>query len=188
MITTAGPEPAEAPPRPLDYEHYLDKQVRAVAEPVLALLGLDLDQVVGDGEAAAPVLTGERVRSGRVKKDPKQAADRLISGKLRAKAGRRGRRRTRRARGRHRLRLGVSPRLGRLGQGHQGHLRLGVPHPGRTRELILDFTMKVGPEDGPPSDGRVVRALAPAIRAALEAGWDPESRGRAFRHEVAESI
>jgi hypothetical protein len=34
----------------------------------------------------------------------------------------------------------------------------------------------------------VVQALAPAIRAALKEGWDPESRGRAFRHEVAESI
>ena len=44
VITTAGPQPAEAPPDPLDYEHYLDKQVRAVAEPVLTLLGLDLDR------------------------------------------------------------------------------------------------------------------------------------------------
>ena len=37
----------EAPQAPLDYEHYLDKQVRAVAEPVLALLGLDLDEILG---------------------------------------------------------------------------------------------------------------------------------------------
>jgi hypothetical protein len=34
----------------------------------------------------------------------------------------------------------------------------------------------------------VVQALAPAIREAIRAGWDPESRGRAFRYEVAESI
>ena len=27
-----------------------------------------------------------------------------------------------------------------------------------------------------------------AIREAIRAGWDPESRGRAFRYEVADSI
>ena len=31
----------------LDYEHYLDKQIGAVAEPVLTLRGLDLEQVLG---------------------------------------------------------------------------------------------------------------------------------------------
>lgn len=47
VITSAGPQPAEhAHPR-LDYDHYVDKQVRPVAEPVLTLLGLDLDDVVG---------------------------------------------------------------------------------------------------------------------------------------------
>jgi DNA polymerase-2 len=47
VITTAGPQPAEGPHAALDYEHYLDKQVGAVAEPVLTLLGLDLDEVLG---------------------------------------------------------------------------------------------------------------------------------------------
>jgi DNA polymerase-2 len=47
VITAAGPQPAEGPHAPLDYEHYLDKQVGAVAEPVLTLLGLDLGQVLG---------------------------------------------------------------------------------------------------------------------------------------------
>ena len=47
VITTAGPEPAGAPQAPLDYAHYLDKQVGAVAEPVLTLLGLDLDEILG---------------------------------------------------------------------------------------------------------------------------------------------
>ena len=47
LITTAGPQPAEGPHDLIDYEHYLDKQVRAVAEPVLTLLGLDFAQVVG---------------------------------------------------------------------------------------------------------------------------------------------
>jgi DNA polymerase-2 len=49
VITTAGPRPADDPQAPLDYEHYLDKQVRAVAEPVLLLLGLDLEQALGAG-------------------------------------------------------------------------------------------------------------------------------------------
>ncbi|MFI5184791.1 MAG: hypothetical protein ACHQNV_10345 [Vicinamibacteria bacterium] len=60
--------------------------------------------------------------------------------------------------------------------------------PERTRELILDFTLKVGPEEATPSEARLVRALEPAIRAAMAAGWDPETRGRAFRYEVAESF
>ena len=42
-----GPEPADAPRAPLDYAHYEDKQVRAVVEPVLTLLGLDFDEIVG---------------------------------------------------------------------------------------------------------------------------------------------
>ena len=57
--------------------------------------------------------------------------------------------------------------------------------PGRTRELILDLTMSAGPEDGPPPEARILRALEGGIRSAKVAGWDPESRGRAFRHEVS---
>ena len=60
--------------------------------------------------------------------------------------------------------------------------------PGRTRELILDLTMTLGPEDGAPPQARIIRALEDGIRSAREAGWDPESRGRAFRHEVAGPI
>ena len=33
---------------PLDREHYVVKQVKPVAEPVLATLGLDFDKVIGD--------------------------------------------------------------------------------------------------------------------------------------------
>jgi len=32
----------------LDYEHYLEKQVLPVAEPVLQVLGLSFAQVIGD--------------------------------------------------------------------------------------------------------------------------------------------
>ncbi len=48
LMTVAGPEPLDALEHAPDREHYLDKQVRPVAEPVLAALGLDFDRVVGD--------------------------------------------------------------------------------------------------------------------------------------------
>jgi len=48
LITVGGPEPLDALEHEPDREHYLDKQVRPVAEPVLAALDLDFDQVVGD--------------------------------------------------------------------------------------------------------------------------------------------
>jgi len=48
VMTTAGPEPVAARQHPLDYEHYVQKQLRPVAEPVLALLGLDFARVIGD--------------------------------------------------------------------------------------------------------------------------------------------
>jgi DNA polymerase II len=46
VITTDGPEPADERRHPIDHEHYVDKQLRAVAEPVLALLGQDFTDVV----------------------------------------------------------------------------------------------------------------------------------------------
>ena len=47
-MTTGGPEPIDNVQHPLDREHYVTKQVRPVAEPVLHALGLDFDRVVGD--------------------------------------------------------------------------------------------------------------------------------------------
>ncbi len=47
VMTTAGPQSAEGRHDPLDYDHYVDKQIRAVAEPVLTLLGVDLEQILG---------------------------------------------------------------------------------------------------------------------------------------------
>ena len=47
VITTAGPSPAEGPRARLDYDHYVEKQIRPVAEPVLTLLGRDFADVVG---------------------------------------------------------------------------------------------------------------------------------------------
>ncbi len=48
VITTAGPEPTDNVRNPLDREHYVMKQVKAVAEPVLETLGLDFERVIGD--------------------------------------------------------------------------------------------------------------------------------------------
>jgi hypothetical protein len=110
--------------------------------------------------------------------------DRLISGKLRDKAARSGA---------ETKRISVDGtsyaweyRHGWLvwGKGIKA-LSLSVSlRPGRTRELILDLTLKVGPEEGPPPETRILRALEGGIRSACDAGWDPESRGRAFRHEI----
>jgi DNA polymerase II len=48
VMTTAGAEPLDNVRHPLDREHYVLKQVKPVAEPVLATLGLDFDRVIGD--------------------------------------------------------------------------------------------------------------------------------------------
>lgn len=48
VITTAGPEPIDNVQHPLDREHYVEKQIKAVAEPVLTTLGLDFERVIGD--------------------------------------------------------------------------------------------------------------------------------------------
>ena len=48
VITTAGPEPAAEQEHPFDHEHYVTRQIRAVAEPVLDLEGLKFEKVIGD--------------------------------------------------------------------------------------------------------------------------------------------
>ncbi len=47
VVTRDGPEPADDRRHAIDYEHYVDRQLRAVAEPVLVLLGHDFDDVSG---------------------------------------------------------------------------------------------------------------------------------------------
>jgi DNA polymerase II len=49
VMTVAGPEPLDNILHALDREHYVAKQIRPVAEPVLATLGLDFAGVIGDG-------------------------------------------------------------------------------------------------------------------------------------------
>ncbi|MFO0572917.1 MAG: DNA polymerase II [Polyangia bacterium] len=46
VMTQSGPEPIEALHSPIDRRHYIDKQLRPVAEQVLDALGLDFDRVV----------------------------------------------------------------------------------------------------------------------------------------------
>ena len=48
VMTTAGAEPIDNMRHPIDREHYVLKQVKPVAEPVLATLGLDFERVIGD--------------------------------------------------------------------------------------------------------------------------------------------
>ena len=48
LMTESGPEPAEALEHAPDREHYVEKQVRPVAEPVLEALGLEFARVIGD--------------------------------------------------------------------------------------------------------------------------------------------
>lgn len=48
VITLDGPEPVDNIRHEIDREHYVDKQIRPVAEPVLSALGLLFDRVIGD--------------------------------------------------------------------------------------------------------------------------------------------
>jgi DNA polymerase-2 len=48
VMTTAGAEPLDNRSHALDREHYVEKQVKAVAEPILETLGLDFARVIGD--------------------------------------------------------------------------------------------------------------------------------------------
>jgi DNA polymerase-2 len=52
VVTTAGPEPLDNRQHPLDREHYVVKQVKPVAEPVLETLALDFERVIGDQRQA----------------------------------------------------------------------------------------------------------------------------------------
>jgi DNA polymerase II len=52
VMTTAGPEPTDNIRHPIDREHYVVKQLRPVAEPVLATLGLSFEALSGDAHQA----------------------------------------------------------------------------------------------------------------------------------------
>lgn len=46
-MTTAGPQPVEKLTAPLDYEHYLERQIKSIADSILPFIGLDFDAIVG---------------------------------------------------------------------------------------------------------------------------------------------
>jgi DNA polymerase-2 len=48
VMTEAGPEPVAALRHEPDREHYVDRQIKPVAEPVLGALGLEFARVIGD--------------------------------------------------------------------------------------------------------------------------------------------
>ena len=52
-MTAAGPELADETTAALDREHYVEKQVKPVAQPVLEALGLEFNQVIGDDRQIA---------------------------------------------------------------------------------------------------------------------------------------
>ena len=59
--------------------------------------------------------------------------------------------------------------------------------PGKTKELILEVLFDVFGIDRLPNTERWNEVLGRAIRSAMEAGWDPHSRGAAFRHTPAKT-
>jgi DNA polymerase II len=47
VMTAAGPEPAGEVTAPLDYDHYLEHQLKPVAEAILRFVGADFDELTG---------------------------------------------------------------------------------------------------------------------------------------------
>ncbi|NIE73151.1 DNA polymerase II [Pantoea sp. Ap-967] len=46
LMTTAGPEPLEHHPSPVDYEHYLERQLKPIADAILPFVGDDFSALV----------------------------------------------------------------------------------------------------------------------------------------------
>ncbi|MGS2724812.1 DNA polymerase II [Porticoccus sp. GXU_MW_L64] len=47
VITVNGPEPVEYQQSPIDYQHYIDRQLKPVAEAILPFVGLEFEEIVG---------------------------------------------------------------------------------------------------------------------------------------------
>ncbi|MCP3697140.1 MAG: DNA polymerase II [Aliivibrio sp.] len=45
VITTAGPEPIEYRKNPVDYDHYVEKQLKPIADGILPFIGLDFSEL-----------------------------------------------------------------------------------------------------------------------------------------------
>jgi len=48
VMTTNGPEPIEYQSSQLDYDHYIEKQIKPIADAVLPFIGLDFDTITSD--------------------------------------------------------------------------------------------------------------------------------------------
>jgi len=48
VMTTSGPQPARGRGASIDYDHYVEKQLRPIAEQVFPLLGLSFDEAAGE--------------------------------------------------------------------------------------------------------------------------------------------
>jgi DNA polymerase-2 len=48
VMTSAGPQPAASRTAPIDHAHYIDKQIRPIAEQVFPHLGLAFDEASGE--------------------------------------------------------------------------------------------------------------------------------------------
>jgi len=49
LVTTQGPQPLGRLSAPIDYEHYLEKQLKPIASTFTEVLGADLYQLFGAG-------------------------------------------------------------------------------------------------------------------------------------------
>jgi len=49
LITTGGPQPLERPLSPVDYEHYISRQLKPVADAILPFVGGEFERLV-DGQ------------------------------------------------------------------------------------------------------------------------------------------
>ncbi|MDO8548864.1 MAG: DNA polymerase domain-containing protein, partial [Ignavibacteria bacterium] len=50
VITKRGPVPLELNPKDVDYQHYIDKQLKPIADSILVLLDLSFDSIVQSGQ------------------------------------------------------------------------------------------------------------------------------------------
>ena len=121
-----------------------------------------------------------------MKKDP--SSDRLISGRLRAKAGRGDAKNSVATVDGTAYAWTVRHSWIIRGTGARSKAwSISVSlHPARTRELILEFASSVESAAGQKGEAALQSEIEDGIRLAQEAGWDPESRGRAFRFTIGD--
>jgi hypothetical protein len=76
--------------------------------------------------------------------------------------------------------------VSRLGEDLRG-ISVSVNHDTREgRELVLDFDVADYWFKKPQSHGEFQKRLIATVELAITGGWDPDSRGKAFRFSVPE--